>query len=171
MKRNRPAAGSAGQPCALEDLRTIRALARLLPAGQKRLLPWLHIRQYAAEEPLYNQDEPALALFFLISGSLALLGETGAGKSDRFKIVTPGQACGSAALSGDAFSGESCQAMEPSRVVVLPQSAFAGLLASHPAIAIALLQGILDETLDDWRQALRAYSGLTDHLTRANIIV
>ena len=45
------------------------------------------------------------------------------------------------------------------------------LLAGQPAIAAALLQGLREETLDDWRQALRTYSGLTDHLTRANIIV
>jgi CRP-like cAMP-binding protein len=160
-----------GEACGLEEIRTIRALSHLLPAGQKRLLPWLHLRTYAAGEMLYRQGEPALALFFLLAGSLALQIEERAAQPDRLKIVIPGQACGAAALSEEAFQGESCLALEPSRVVVLPQSAFQELLASHPAMAVALLQGLLEETLDDWRQALRTYSGLTDHLTRANIIV
>ena len=131
----------------------------------------MHVRTYQPDEALYEQGEPALALFFLISGSLVLLLRGQAEKSDRLKIVLPGQCCAAAALSSDAFHGESCLAIEPSRVAVLPQSAFEEVMASQPAIAIALLQGVLDETLEDWREALRTYSGLTDHLTRANIIV
>jgi CRP-like cAMP-binding protein len=165
------AAGSHGQPCRLEDMLLIRAFARLLPGGQKLLLPWLHLRTYAPDEMVYKQGEPAAAVFFLISGSLALHAETADGKYDRLKIVASGQACNAAALSSEAFNGESCRALESSRVVVLPQSAFMDLLARRPTVAAALLQGILDETLDDWRLALRAYSSLTDHLTRANIIV
>lgn len=161
----------SGQSCRLEEIEPLRALARLLPAGRRRLLPWLHLRTYADEEAVYRQGEPALCLFFLLSGSLALEVDSRSARPDRLKIVAPGQACGSAALAGDSFHGESCLALEPSRVAVLPQSAFEYLLASHPGIAVALLQGLLEETLDDWRQALRTYSGLTDHLTRANIIV
>ncbi len=160
-----------GQSCHLEEIACLRALARILPAGRKRLLPWLHARTYTAEEPLYREGEPALCLFFLLSGSLALEADSQAGRPDRLKVVAPGEACGSAALAGDAFYSENCLALEPSRVAVLPQTAFRQLLAGQPAIAAALLQGLLEEALDAWHQAIRSYSGLTDHLTRANIIV
>ncbi|HNW61194.1 MAG TPA: cyclic nucleotide-binding domain-containing protein [bacterium] len=166
-----PAPSGAGEPCTLEELRFLRALARLLPAGLQQLQPWLHRRTYAPGECLYRQGEAALTLFFLLSGSLALEIEEQAGRPDRLKIILPGAACGAAALSGDAFHGESCLVLEPSSVVVLPQSGFQELQETRPAVAFALLQGVLEETLDDWRKALRTYSGLTDHLTRANIIV
>jgi len=170
-RTNKKPEKEAGQPCRPEEIEYLHALNRLTPAGRKRLLTWLHVRTYAADEPLFRQGEPALCLFFLLSGSLALEADSRTGRPDRLKIVAPGQACGSAALAGDAFYGESCLALEPSRIAVLPQTAFHQLLAGQPAIAAALLQGLLEETLDDWRQALRTYSGLTDHLTRANIIV
>lgn len=162
---------SRGAPCLAEDLQSIHSLARLLPAGQKRLQRWLHVRTYAAEEPVYEEGEAAVALYFLVSGSLALLSGRRAGPGDRLKIVSPGGACGGAALSTQAFYGESCQALEPSRLAVLPHSSFNELQQRYPGIALALLQGILDETLDDWRAAMAAYHGLTSHLTRANIIV
>lgn len=160
-----------GTPCLEEDLHSIHSLARLLPAGQRRLQRWLQVRTFATEEPVYEEGEAAVALYFLVSGSLALLSGRRSGPGDRLKIVQPGGTCGCAALSTLAFYGESCQALEPSRLAVLPNSSFTDMQQRYPDIALALLQGILDETLDDWRAALTAYHGLTSHLTRANIIV
>ncbi|HOT97332.1 MAG TPA: cyclic nucleotide-binding domain-containing protein [bacterium] len=172
MKTTRPSPpSSTGQSCTLEELRPLRAFARLLPAALKRIQPWLHVRTYEPGESLYEQGEPALILFFLLTGSLALEIEEKAGHAERIKIVLRGEACGTAALVGEAFYGESCRALEASRVVVLPQFGFEQLLAVQPALACALLQGALEETLEDWRKAQRNYGNLTDHLTRANIIV
>lgn len=172
MKAHRPSApAGAGQPCTLEELRPLHAFDRLLPAGLKRLQPWLHARTYGPGDPLYAQGEPALILFFLLSGSLALEVEEKAGHPERLKIVLRGEACGAAALLGEAFYGENCRALESSRVAVLPQTGFEHLLAAEPALACALLQGVLGESLEEWRKAQRNYASLTDHLTRANIIV
>ncbi len=152
-------------------LTTIAAFARLAPHRLNRLLPYLHIRAFAADETIYNQGDPPGAAFFLLSGSVNLFHEESASRRDRIRVVAAGASLGHAALLPAAPQLESAIAVEPVRVLVLLRADFDTLIIKEPLMATAILQGVLEEVLENARVAFTAYWGLTNQLTAANIIV
>jgi CRP-like cAMP-binding protein len=131
----------------------------------------MQLRTYAANETIYRQGDPPAALFFLLSGSVALYHQEQSGRQDRIHVLAPGESCGHAALLPASPQNETAVAAESARLVALMHADFISLSIEKSEIAILILQGVMEEVLEKAKMAFTAYHGLTNQLTAANIIV
>ena len=74
-------------------------------------------------------------LIVVAAGSLSAKAENARGDTRRISKLQPGDAFGQARLFGPAAAGASLQALEASRVFVIPAGALTGLLARDPLFA------------------------------------
>ncbi len=154
-----------------ELLTVVSVFSRLTPNQRVCLVPYVHLRAYRTDETIYEQGDPPAAVFFPLSGAIVLYHQEEALRRDRIRTVSVGESCGRAALLPAAPQQESAVAAEPLQLLVLSHADFEMLTIRESAIATAILQGVLEETLEEMRKAFTAYRGLTNHLTAANIIV
>lgn len=154
-----------------DHLTAIAAFSRLAQHRRNRLLPYLHLRTFAADETIYEQGDPPAAIFFLLSGSVNLFHQEGTSRRDRIRVASAGESLGHAALLPAAPQLESAIAAEPVKLLVLLRADFDTLKIKEPILATAILQGVLEEVLENACLAFTAYRGLTNQLTAANIIV
>lgn len=109
-------------------------LSDLRPLAQKSFL-----RQLGAEELVYPQGSPAVALYFVAEGSVGLFQRRRSGQTDRIRVVAAGQFFGDAALFSPDERQHSAKALENSRLLALFKSDYELLSITHPRTALIIL--------------------------------
>jgi glutaminase len=113
-------------------------LAGLSPEEINEIAQFCHERDYKTGERIVGAGEPAVSLFFLLSGLVSVKLRSGA----RLASLAPGMAFGEMALldqeerSADVFADTSVRCLE------LPMSAYASFRKSHPASGERIMRNL-----------------------------
>ena len=112
-------------------------------------------RSLAQGEVLFQQDEPAEALFLVEAGRLKLTQLTTDGRELIVRIVGPGEVFAAMAVLDGKTYPFSATAVEESRVMAWSRSLLPGLFQEHPQLQANLLQVVgahARETMDRFRE-------------------
>lgn len=100
------------------------------------------VRSYDRGEVLFGEGDPSDALFVIVDGLVKIVKLMPTGKELILEIFAAGDPVGAVALfAGHAFPA-SARAIEPSRCLVTPRSAFFRLLESNASFVRGLLAGL-----------------------------
>lgn len=133
-----------------EDTALLRGLA---PAQQQRVRELLHPRALAAGERLFQEGDPADAVYLLTRGSITVVAQGGT----RYVSFSPGTLLGEVAVLDGGGRSADAVADRESEVQVLPTAALQRLSAEDPALAAALYRQIASHLADRLRQASNAW--------------
>lgn len=154
-----------------DEGRKIKILARLKKADREQLMRVMHKRDFRADDVIYQQGQPAMAIFFILQGSVGLFKSDADQRLQRLKVVPMGDCFGAAGALAGAMHHESAIALEPVQVLAMTHSEWSRLLQLQPTLAMEVFCGLYQELLADWHAILTEYHGLTVQLTKANIII
>ncbi|PDW03554.1 Crp/Fnr family transcriptional regulator [Candidatus Viridilinea mediisalina] len=98
---------------------------------------------------VYTPNQPAHALYLLLSGQIGLQMFSSEGRTLTIKVVEPGQVFGHSALAGGNTYDTYAQALQSARVVAVARGALLAASATTPGLSMALL-----ELLGQQRQTL-----------------
>jgi len=121
-------------------LSSVPIFAHLDPAAAAALERHVTVRDYAAGAVMVSQEEPADALFVLVSGRVRVVLYSESGREvilSTFK--SPGDFFGEMSLLDDEPRSATAIAAEPSRLLVLRRSDFCAHIAAHPGTALRAL--------------------------------
>lgn len=148
--KSESAASSAQTP------RASSSFIDLLPAEDRTaLIERCSRRALGRRQVLFTLGEPRSAVFILRSGMVKLMRRTRAGNDVIITLCGPGELIGFSGLSGSTTRLASAQVVEAGEALVIDERDFRSLMASRPAITLAVV-----ETLR-WRMEALADS-LTD---------
>lgn len=132
-----------------------RLLVGLSGQAQRAVVDRARRRSLAQGEVLFQQDEPAEALFLVEVGRLKLTQLTADGREVIVRIVGPGEVfAGMAVLDGKTYPF-SATAVEQSQVLAWPRNLLPGLFQQHPQLQANVLEVVgahARETLDRFRE-------------------
>lgn len=111
----------------------------LPPAGLGRLLAGAAVRSLGRDETLFLQEDPADAFFIVIDGWVRLyrIGEDGG--EIVIAVFTRGESFAEAAIFGSRIFPVSANAIEDSRVLVVPAGPFVARLREEPDLVLNIL--------------------------------
>lgn len=132
-----------------------------------RLIP----RTVVAEEWIYRQGTPRIAVYYLVSGSVGLYRQQDEETLDRLMTVHERRGFSYAALYSDSSHTHGARAFEECALFSLARQDYNSLQQSHPELAIKLLQRAVQLLAEDLDATLIEYTTLTHKLTQSNIIV
>jgi CRP-like cAMP-binding protein len=123
-----------------EVLRRVPLFSEIPPADYQRVVDVARERSYPKNSVILFEDDPGDALYVVGSGQVkvVLIGEDG--REVILSVLGEGEFFGEMALIDDEPRSAHVIAMEDSMLVVLRREDFQPILASTPAIAIALLR-------------------------------
>lgn len=123
-----------------EVLRKVPLFSEIPPADYQRVVDVARERSYPKNSVILFEDDPGDALYVVGSGQVkvVLIGEDG--REVILSVLGVGEFFGEMALIDDEPRSAHVIAMEDSMLVVLRREDFSPILASTPAIAIALLK-------------------------------
>lgn len=99
-------------------------------------------RPLAKGEILFHEGDPAGAMFGLLEGRIKLVRYAPTGREMLVHLVRAGQTFADAALFGDATYPATAEAVEPSRVWLLPRPRLVALIRSSPELALAMIASV-----------------------------
>jgi CRP-like cAMP-binding protein len=108
------------------------ALARIATAA--------HARTFGAGATLFDFDDPATDVLFIVSGTVRIVARTPSGKEFVYRDLGAGELIGELAAIDGAPRSASATAVVATHVLALPNTAFLALLAEAPPLALRLLQ-------------------------------
>jgi len=128
----------------LDDLQ-VQALARIST-----------LRAYERGACVFHEGEP-LPPFFLVlaTGTLQIVKLAACGKETVIRLIPPGEPFAWAALLASGVAPASARAMEPVRVLHIPQDELTALLTRQPQLALRLL-ALYGQRLHDLHEQLHA---------------
>ncbi len=132
-----------------------------------RLIP----RTVEAEEWIYRQGTPRIAVYYLVSGSVGLYRQRDRDTLDRLMTVHERRGFCYATLFSDSLHSQGARAFEECSLFSLTRQEYDSLQQSHPDLAIKLLQRAIQHLTKDLDVTLAEYTALTHKLTQSNIIV
>lgn len=112
-------------------------------------------RQLVRDGFLFQQGDPASALYLLLAGRLRILQVTPDGQRVLLRVINPGEVCGGIALLEDAAYPASAQAMEDATVLGWEVESMVRLMEQFPRLALNalhLLAGRLQTLQDSYRE-------------------
>jgi sigma-B regulation protein RsbU (phosphoserine phosphatase) len=120
-------------------LRQVPLFSRLPPAALDTLADNIGRRRVPAGAILFNQGEPGLECFVILSGQLEVITFVN-GDELRLDVYHPGQIIGEMALLDRSPRSATVRALADADLVVLDEAAFKTLLAANPDLAMSLLR-------------------------------
>ncbi|RRJ84084.1 Crp/Fnr family transcriptional regulator [Aestuariirhabdus litorea] len=122
------------EPVDQSQLATTGLFAALEAPIQKSLLAKGRTLQLAPGEVLYHRGDVPRGLYGLVSGQLRLSAEDSHGKQLLFGTIEAGWWCGEIpVLDGQPYA-QTATAVEPSRLLLIPQNALDSVLEQHPEL-------------------------------------
>lgn len=131
-------------------------LAGLDPADGQQLIASCSRRRCARGERLIEQGERSACLFFLLSGSAHLLRTDARGQEVILDVLRPGDHIGEAGLIDGQPATTTVRCHKVCEVLELKGATLAHFLIGRPALAMALMQGLVARV----RQARRQIASL-----------
>lgn len=99
-----------------------------------------HTRHYTAGQTLFDFDEPATEVLFVLSGAVRIVARTPAGREFVYRDLEAGEVIGELSAIDGAPRSASATAVTATRVLALPNAAFLALVAEAPALSLRLLR-------------------------------
>lgn len=109
----------------------------------KDLLKISHIRDYSAEEKVFEEGTVGLCFYIIVKGSVAII-STSEGKQIILKEYGDGAYFSEVHLFSETHHSVSCVAKEVTRLVVLSKPDFEDLVKIRPKLGIKVLLRFLD---------------------------
>jgi CRP/FNR family transcriptional regulator, dissimilatory nitrate respiration regulator len=97
------------------------------------------VRQFNVEEFIYHEGSPAVAMYFVLDGSVGLYQKRRSQQTDRIHLVQSGAFFGDASLFTARERQHSAKALEKTQLLVLFKSDYDQLAASQPQLAMKIL--------------------------------
>jgi len=101
-----------------------------------------HERSLERGEVLFHEDDPAEALYAVISGQLKLVRYSPKGRELLLHLANPGQTFAEAALFAAGTYPATAEVMKSCRLWCLPRAAMLELLGESPELGVAMLGSI-----------------------------
>lgn len=115
-------------------------LAGVPEAALARAAAAAHPRHYDAGATLFDFDEPATEVLFILSGAVRIVARTPAGREFVYRDLEAGEVIGEIAAIDGAPRSASATAVTGTRVLALPNATFLQLVAEAPALSLRLLR-------------------------------
>jgi CRP-like cAMP-binding protein len=110
----------------------------------KSLLSITSSVSFAAGEQLYSRGASAGAMYFLVTGKIAVQNKTGFGdRSQVIALLDPGAPVGEGGLLGDVTRGATLTAVNYCELISLSREAFDTIVDESPVLAVKLLKWLL----------------------------
>ena len=129
------------------------------------------VRSYLYNEIIFESEKPAMALHFVLSGSVGLYRQRKNEEMERFKYVKQGECFGEEAVLQDKLRLFTAKATEETKTFAITSSELRIILSNKSRIAICLLYSIICSYQDQLNTSEEELYALTRKLTEANIIV
>ncbi|MFC2010029.1 Crp/Fnr family transcriptional regulator [Chloroflexota bacterium] len=120
----------------VEFLKSIPYFAGLSPAELDSIKQLIFERKVERREIILHEDEPAGAVFFVVSGAVKVFKTSVEGKEQILNIVRPGDSFNDVAVFDDSLTLVDAQAMGPVVLYELRKSEFRTLLQNYPQLAL-----------------------------------
>lgn len=126
-------------PKILEEVPLLKHLPNEL---RERLVAEGHERRFERGEILFHEGDPAGAMYAVVEGSAKLVRYSPKGRELLLHLVHRGQSFAEAALFGEGTFPATAVAVERCTVWVWPRDRLVSLVASSPAMALAMVASI-----------------------------
>ncbi len=123
-----------------ESLANIELLAALKPAELRDVERRCRWKRFARDEQIIDRETDSTDIYFVANGSVRIVDYSLAGREITFDDIVTGGYFGELAALDGAPRSASVVAATPTLTASLDAAAFREVLATHPPIALALLQ-------------------------------
>jgi CRP-like cAMP-binding protein len=128
----------------LEHLRSIEYFAGLSPADLEAVRPLVFEKTADRNEVILMEDEPAEALYFVLSGAAKAFKTSTEGKEQVLCILRPGDSFNDVAVFDGGPNPASVRAMSPVILYGIRKADMQGLLRQYPIIAANVVRGLAE---------------------------
>ncbi|MFC2020619.1 Crp/Fnr family transcriptional regulator [Chloroflexota bacterium] len=128
-----------------EFLKSIPYFAGLSPAELDSVKQLVLEREVERGAMILYDDEPAEALYFVVSGAVKVFKTSIEGKEQILKVVRPGESFNDVPVFDDGPNPTSAQAMVPVVLYELSKSDLRVLLQNHPKIAMNTIKVLAEQ--------------------------
>lgn len=133
-------AGTAERAKAPETLANVELLAALTPAERQAVEKRCRWKRFDKDEQIIDRETDSTDVYFVASGAVRIVNYSLAGREITFDDIEAGGHFGELAALDGAKRSASVVATKPTLTASLDAAAFREVLATHPAIALTLLQ-------------------------------
>ncbi len=126
----------------LEMLREALFLSGISEDALQQFAAKTPIVTLAAGEPLFNQDDPATAFYFVLTGWVAVFREGLDGGRTAIHLVGPGESFAEAVLAREARYPASAEAATDVRVARIDTARFRDLILHAPELALSIIAAV-----------------------------
>jgi len=141
-----PAAGQRARCWTVERrvglLGRVPPFARLPPAAIRGAVALFRPRGVPRGGFVFHEGQPASAGNVAAEGRIKIVRETGAGRQVILRLINPGEPFGLSGGWGAATYPASARALDDAVVLQLPAREFTRLLATHPDLALAVIEDL-----------------------------
>jgi CRP-like cAMP-binding protein len=123
-----------------EVLRAIPEFAQLDTAELAIVGQLVHTRHLARDEVLFLEGEPGTALYYIRSGLMKIFKTSADGREQVLRLFHAGESFNDVPVFDGGPNPASAMALEPTDLYVIYRRDLLPLLASHPNIAIGVIQ-------------------------------
>lgn len=131
-----------------KNLQKISAFSALPDEYADELESITGLRNYAQGKYIFQENDPGLGFYGILSGRIKIFKSSPAGKEHILHIFGPGQIFAEVAVFAGLNYPAHALALEPSTLLFFPRDRFRSLLADNPDISLALL-GLMSVRLKD----------------------
>ena len=131
-----------------EILRRTPLFRRLLPEDRRRVAAAATLRSFDKGAVIFNEGEPAEALYTVVSGRVKVFKTTARGTDVILEIFGPGDPVGAVAVYEARAYPASAVAVEPTTCLAIARTAFFALLEAHPTLVRGLLTGLTHRLIE-----------------------
>jgi CRP-like cAMP-binding protein len=107
------------------------------------------LRKFSTEEFVYHEGSPAVAMYFVLEGSVGLYQKRRNQQTDRTQLIRSGNFFGDASLFTTRERQHSAKALEKSELLVLFKADYDQLAASQPQLAMKILSMVASKLYHD----------------------
>ena len=121
-------------------LRQVTLFSGLPPAGVARAAAAARERVYRKGSSIFFEGDPGEAMFIIKEGAVKIYKLSPDGKEKTLAIISRGDCFGEMSLLDGLPRSAAAQALEDSRLLMLPREDFLELVASDPGVALKIIQ-------------------------------
>ena len=150
---------------ALADMKKIRMMSVLSDDMLNRILPLITEENFAAEQEIFCEGDPADAVYMLIKGKALLNMSASNSVCVSVSAVDPGDAFGWSAILGRSFYTATAVCVEDSLLWRMPGEDFLNLLDQDPLMGRNIME-FLAKTLNDRleKRTTQLFKTLLEHI-------
>lgn len=123
-------------------LKHLPIFADLSPRALKILEDIVHVRNYQANETIFEQGDPGSGMYMIRSGTVKIFARDANDAEDELASLSPGDFFGETTLTAPAPRSASARTLEVTELVGLFRADILELAEKHPAISSSIFLGL-----------------------------